>query len=144
MPKIYKYPAKILLKTATEVADMREARYIISELKLACQAQTWGQVVGMAAPQIGISKRVFLALNRPYINPEIIEAYGWRICSEGCYSLEDNKYDYQFSRPNLIVLKWQEYSGEWLTARFSGFEAQVIHHEFDHLEGKLINGENND
>lgn len=101
----------------------------------------WGKMVGLAAPQIGIPKRFFIALYKMYINPEILayskETYHTR---EGCYSLEKNK-EYDVMRYKEIVLRWQDRIGFSHTKKFDGFRAQVIQHEQDHLLGKLCSGQ---
>ena len=104
---------------------------------------TWGKPVGLAAPQVGRNIRVFIALNEVYINPELtpVVESGITVHEEGCYSLEKERYDYKVPRYNEIVLKWQNKKGKWRQERIKGFRAQVIQHEYDHLEGRLCSGQ---
>jgi len=98
----------------------------------------WGSVVGLAAPQIGINKKVFMALDKYYLNAKIT----WfspekEIYEEGCYSLKENKFDYKVNRSKNIKMEWQDYKGKQREGFFMGFQAQVLQHEYDHLLGKL-------
>ena len=96
-----------------------------------------GRAAGLAAPQVGHNIRMFWALDNLYINPEIINRGGTLIlCKEGCYSLEDNKFDYEVERYSHIEMKWQDKKGVWHQTGFGGIRAQVIQHEYDHIEGK--------
>jgi peptide deformylase len=139
------YPDPVLLEVATECHNHEEAQRIVDKLNAVCESVEWGNCVGMAAPQIGISKRIFVAEGVAYINPKITwkPSGGWRTFNEGCYSLEPERYDYEVKRPYGLVLEWTSYDGTLQTKRFNGERAQVIAHEFDHLDGKLCNGETN-
>lgn len=134
---IVKYPNKIL-STKSDVVSIEEAKDIIQQLHNEAKELKWGEVVGLAAPQIGINKRVFLALDKSYINPEITFFHPKKeVKYEGCYSLEENKFDYKVKRSPIIKMKWQDKGGNWHEKRFDGFTAQVLQHEFDHLEGRV-------
>lgn len=104
--------------------------------------------VGIAAPQIGIMKRFFIAMphvdaedeetrDRVYvmINPEITYTEGSQESSEGCLSVPG--YMGLVDRPYRIRIKAQDLEGEWHEYEFEGFEATVFCHEYDHLEGIL-------
>lgn len=134
---IYKYPHKILLTKSTD-ATLEEAKEIIKQLQEEAHSLQWGTVVGLAAPQIGINKNVFLAQDKSYINPQITFFHPHKEKKEeGCYSLEENKFDYKVKRSPSIKMKWQDKGGNWHEKRFDGFTAQVLQHEYDHLQGKL-------
>ena len=97
-------------------------------------ALNWGRPVGLAAPQVGLPIRVFIAEGELYINPEIT----WKTKApevtetEGCYSLgPDNLME--VPRSSSIRLQYQNYKGEYEEKRFNGFHARVIQHELDHL-----------
>lgn len=135
------YPNEILLTPSTDV-DVKEGQEIAELLRKEILSLTWGSCVGLAAPQIGLNKNVFIALKKVYFNPKII----WyspekQILSEGCFSLEKNKYDYKVERHDKIKLSWMNFMGKQREEFFSGFEAEVIQHEYDHLLGKLCCGE---
>ncbi len=104
--------------------------------------------VGIAAPQIGIMKRFFIAMphveaedeeirDRIYymINPEITYTEGTQESSEGCLSVPG--YMGLVDRPYKIRIKAQDLEGEEHKYEFEGFEATVFCHEYDHLEGIL-------
>ncbi|MBR0308640.1 MAG: peptide deformylase [Mogibacterium sp.] len=104
--------------------------------------------VGIAAPQIGIMKRFFIAMphveaedeeirDRIYymINPEITYTEGTQESSEGCLSVPG--YMGLVDRPYKIRIKAQDLEGEEHEYEFEGFEATVFCHEYDHLEGIL-------
>lgn len=107
--------------------------------------------VGLAAPQIGKSLRIFVVdasgnadeepglkdFKKAFINPEIIERYGnFCIINEGCLSLPDIHED--ISRPSFVRIKYQDENMEEHVEEYGGFAARVIQHEYDHLEGILL------
>lgn len=102
--------------------------------------------VGLAAPQIGKSLRIFVVKDknkiRTIINPEVISVStakkrkGKNEIMEGCLSLPN--YYGELKRANLIKLKYQNLKGKEVVEIFGGFSAQIIQHEMDHLEGILF------
>lgn len=138
MIKILKYPNKKLLTPSVPVHSSGEADKILKKLAVAMSEQPWGRVLGFAAPQIGINKRVFIAEGVGYINPVIAwQSRGMGYLKEGCYSLEKDKYDYPVVRSQSIILRWIGTDGAEREQRFNGKHAQIILHEFDHIEGRL-------
>ena len=104
--------------------------------------------VGIAAPQIGIMKRFFIAMphveaedeelrEKIYymINPEITFREGTQESSEGCLSVPG--YMGLVDRPYKIRIKALDLEGEEHEYEFEGFEATVFCHEYDHLDGIL-------
>ena len=104
--------------------------------------------VGIAAPQIGIMKRFFIAMphvesedeeirERIYymINPEITYMEGTQESSEGCLSVPG--YMGLVDRPQKIRIRAQDLDGTEHEYEFEDFEATVFCHEYDHLEGIL-------
>ena len=96
--------------------------------------------VGLAAPQIGIMRRMFVAEPEPervyiFVDPEIITAEGEQEGNEGCLSVPG--YVGTVKRPEKIVIKGKDRYGKEKEYTFEGFEAVVMCHEFDHLEGVL-------
>ena len=107
--------------------------------------------VGLAAPQIGKSLRIFIVDASPFedddpslagfkklfINPEILEEWGeeWMF-SEGCLSFPDLREDIS-RKPNLRIRYYDElfqiHEGE-----YSGIVARIIQHEYDHIEGIVM------
>ncbi len=105
--------------------------------------------IGLAAPQIGISKRIFVvdgssiedddmsSFKKVFINPVIIKEYGdtWEF-EEGCLSIPGIRGG--ISRKSTIELSYFDEKWNKKTETFSGMQARVIQHEYDHLEGKLF------
>ena len=114
--------------------------------------------VGLAAPQIGLSIRLFLVDTKPFsdddslsasdssklknfkktfINPEIIEETGeeWSF-NEGCLSIPGIRED--VIRKNQIKIRFQDENFVEKTEKFDGLIARVIQHEYDHIEGVLF------
>lgn len=107
--------------------------------------------VGLAAPQIGISKRLFIidstpmyddedkheALKSVFINPQKLLEEGeiWKY-EEGCLSIPNVTGD--VPRPSSIRLRYRDENFEIHEEVFDGMNARVIQHEYDHLEGILF------
>jgi peptide deformylase len=104
--------------------------------------------VGIAAPQIGIMKRFFIAMphvdaedeekrEKIYymINPEITYREGTQESSEGCLSVPG--YMGLVDRPMKIRIRATDLDGKEQEYEFEGFEATVFCHEYDHLDGVL-------
>lgn len=100
--------------------------------------------VGLAAPQVGIMKRIFVALPYPeqeepevyvMINPEILETEGSQESSEGCLSVPG--YMGLVDRPQRVKVRYMDINGETVEDEFEDFAATVICHENDHLDGIL-------
>ncbi|HKQ04717.1 MAG TPA: peptide deformylase [Blastocatellia bacterium] len=142
--ELIKYPNPILFKKSAPVEITKEVRDFVDEMFAFMKGElTWGEPVGLAAPQVGHNVRIFIALKQVYINPELtpVEEAGTTVYEEGCYSLEKERYDYKVRRYNEILLRWQNRKGKWRQERIKGFRAQVIQHEYDHLEGRLCSGQ---
>lgn len=104
--------------------------------------------VGLAAPQVGVLQR-FLVMIDPdtntvfkMLNPKIISRSD-KICTmeEGCLSVlgPDNLPVYSnVSRPESVVVEWNDENGTHSTAEMSGLPARVVQHETDHLDGVLF------
>lgn len=137
MSKLLKYPNEILSSKSEDVS-FNDAVIIDKELREEMKNLKWGIPVGLAAPQIGHNKRVFVAMDKTYINPRITFRSPQKIeYMEGCYSLKEDKFDYKVARSYLIKMEWLDIRGKKRNGTFKGFDAQVIQHEYDHLEGKL-------
>ena len=96
--------------------------------------------VGLAAPQVGILRRVFLVdvgaeENEivEFINPEIIETDGEQVGPEGCLSVP-GKYGL-VKRPYYAKVRAQDRFGEWYEAEGEDLTARCFCHELDHLDG---------
>lgn len=99
------------------------------------------QGVGLAAPQIGLSKRLFV-LQEPegpemcLINPEIVEMDGREEGEEGCLSMPGIYA--MVPRATRIVVRAQDVRGEPFDVEATDFLARIIQHEHDHLDGILF------
>ena len=116
---------------------------ILSQM-LECMYKNNG--IGLAAPQVGILKRLVVVdcsdknnIKKPIklINPEIIKSSSEiSEFEEGCLSLP-TQYA-KVKRPAEIIVKFQNIAGVFCEESFSGIEATCIQHEVDHLDGKLF------
>jgi peptide deformylase len=100
--------------------------------------------VGLAAPQIGIGKRIAVIditfkedpdAKLVLINPEIIKKEGKQTSSEGCLSLPD--FREEVTRANRVTVRAQNVEGEWFEHTGEALMARALLHETEHLQGKL-------
>lgn len=99
------------------------------------------QGVGLAAPQIGLCRRLFIMhldedMIIEAINPEIIQTKGKQRVLEGCLSCPD-KWGY-VTRPMKARLRAQDRNGNWFECDFTELGAQCVCHENDHLDGHIF------
>ncbi len=98
------------------------------------------QGVGLAAPQVGFLKRVFVIDNNGKIieavNPQISKKLGKQRDPEGCLSCP-GEFGY-VTRARHCTLKAQDRNGKWFEVSLSNLSARCAQHEYDHLEGKLF------
>ena len=117
-----------------EEADLPVAQDLIDTLKA-----NLDRCVGMAANMIGERKRIIAIAKGPMIvvmiNPEILSAFGEYETEEGCLSLEGKR---KTKRYRSIRLKWQDMQMQEHIGILDGFQAQIVQHEIDHCNGKLI------
>jgi peptide deformylase len=97
--------------------------------------------VGLAAPQIAQSIRVFVAEYEDrkvaIFNPEIIKAEGEEPGSEGCLSIPGYVGD-NIRRATKIIVKGQDVRGKPIRVNAEGWFARILQHEIDHLDGILF------
>lgn len=130
----------ILEKTAKPVKEMSEKIKILIEDMLDTMYEAQG--VGLAAPQVGILKRVVVIDVTPegdspiiLINPEIIEADGEQVGDEGCLSVPGKAG--RVTRPNRVKVRALNENMEEFEIEGEGLLARAFCHEIDHLDGKL-------
>lgn len=108
--------------------------------------------LGLAAPQIGINKRIIVFRNKGFnekgqinsendynvlINPRITQLRGEEVsASEGCLSCPEIKVE--VNRFPEIKIRAYDLNGRKISKRYTDFLARIVQHEIDHLEGKLI------
>jgi peptide deformylase len=100
--------------------------------------------VGLAAPQIGISKRIAVIdvtfkedpnAKLVLVNPEIVHTEGKQKGSEGCLSIPD--FREPVTRPMRVTVKAQDATGRWYEKTGEEMLARAFMHETDHLNGRL-------
>ncbi len=94
--------------------------------------------IGLAAPQVGISKRLFVmsidGVERACFNPEIAQASAdLTEYAEGCLSFPGEEC--KIKRPSAVSVRYQTTDGSWKQERLNGLEARCFMHELDHLDG---------
>lgn len=143
---IYERGEEILSKKCKSVKEITPRIMQLCEDMVETMKEADG--VGLAAPQVGVMKRVFVAMphvesedeeivGKVYymINPEITYTEGEQESSEGCLSVPG--YMGLVDRPMKIGVKAMDLDGKVKEYEFEGFEATVMCHENDHLNGIL-------
>ena len=97
--------------------------------------------VGLAAPQVGVLRRVCVVLDEEdqlieLVNPEIIRTEGEQTGLEGCLSVP-GKWGI-VTRPNRVRVRAQDRDGDWFEAEAEGLTARAFCHEIEHLDGHLF------
>ena len=146
---IYAYGQPVLKKVAKPIPpDYPELEQLIADM---WETMEEANGVGLAAPQIGRSIRLFvidstlmqeegeesLGVRRVFINAEILEEAGrdWSY-GEGCLSIPDITGDVE--RPEEVTIRYQDEAFATHTETFDGMNARVIQHEYDHIDGILF------
>ncbi|MBQ7668124.1 MAG: peptide deformylase [Clostridia bacterium] len=130
---------ELLRKKSREVTEINDKiRETLSDMQ---ETMLKNDGVGIAAPQIGILKRMIVVMKTEkeilkLINPEIVEMSGEAVDYEGCLSVK--KKSVKVKRPTKIKVRAQDEYGNKLEFVAEDFFARVICHEVDHLEGILI------
>ena len=153
---ILAYGDPVLRKEAEPIsADYPELEELIQNM---WETMYGANGVGLAAPQVGHSIRLFMVDTQPFaededftpeeqeqlkgfkkvfINAEVVEETGEKwIFNEGCLSIPDIRED--VSRKDTITLNYFDENFKEHTEIFSGLLARVIQHEYDHIEGVLF------
>lgn len=140
--KVIHYPDPRLRKVSAEVTTFDESLKALTDRMFTLMREHRG--VGLAAPQVGINVRLFVInpTGKPeddaiYINPVLSEADGEEEGEEGCLSI-----------PTLQVNVWRsktmridacDLAGNPFSQTATGYLARIWQHEFDHLNGTMIN-----
>ena len=137
---VLKKLAQEIVKEEVDVAELAQDMF---------ETMYNAQGIGLAAPQIGKSIRMFIADASPledeeigdwkqvFINPEIIEEFGddWAF-EEGCLSIPNIRED--VIRPEKLKIHYFDENWNEFTEEFEGMQARIIQHEFDHIDGILF------
>lgn len=137
--EIVKVGNDVLRRKSRRITDINEEILeVIQDLKDTLYA---GDGVGLAAPQIGVLKRVFIIDLRDgsdpliLLNPKIIKKIGKHEDIEGCLSYPG--YQGTVVRPRRVVVSGMNEKGRLVQYEAEGFMARAICHETDHLDGIL-------
>ncbi|NMA08829.1 MAG: peptide deformylase [Clostridiales bacterium] len=128
-----------LLKRAREVTECDARLATLLDDMLATLHKSGG--VGLAAPQVGVLRRVVI-IEPPeqppleLVNPEIIESEGSEEGQEGCLSVP-NVWGI-VARPTKVTCRAQTREGKHFTFSATGYAARIVCHETDHLDGILF------
>jgi peptide deformylase len=136
--EITEYPEKVLGKIGEPVTEFGE------ELEKLCkdmfETMYEAEGVGLAAPQINLSLRLFVMdcedIKLVAANPEIIKREGEQSSPEGCLSI--GKFPAVVVRAQKATLRAQNLKGEWFEREAEGYAARCFQHETDHCDGKLF------
>ncbi|MCM8815890.1 MAG: peptide deformylase [Candidatus Omnitrophica bacterium] len=139
--RIRKYGAEVLRKPSKNVSDFgKKTQTLFRDLE-----ETLEKVggLGLAAPQIGVNLRAFVALDKEkgkifkIVNPEIVFVDSETVIDmEGCLSFPE--IFFAIPRPKRVVVKGYTDSGKSITIEASDILARCFAHEIDHLNGVLI------
>lgn len=140
---IVKYGDPVLETPAVPVVEFgrNELRTLVDDMFESMYA---AHGVGLAAPQIGISKRIAVIdvtfkedpdAMLVLINPEITRVEGRQRGSEGCLSIPEFRED--VTRASRVTVRAQDVEGNWFEHSGEGLLARALLHETDHLNGKL-------
>ena len=145
---IYLYGQPVLRKEAEEIENTPELNQFIADM---FETLTQAEGCGLAAPQVGKPWRLFVidadelaedypeckGFKKVFINPEMIEE-SEETCSysEGCLSLPGISEN--VVRPTTIKINYQDENFVEHEEEFTGFQARIIQHEYDHLEGHVF------
>ena len=135
---IVKEGDQVLRKNCREVTDFNDRLHVLlDDMK---ETLVVADGAGLAAPQVGILKRVaIVSVDEEYyeiVNPVIIEAEGEQTGPEGCLSVP-GIYG-SVSRPMKVTVKAQDRYGKEFTVSGEGLLARAFCHEIDHLDGILF------
>ena len=147
---IYIYGSEVLRAKAEDI-DLNDKEYISNLVKDLKETLAHADGCGLAAPQIGVSKRALIVdgtgmvdvydylkdLKRTMINPVIIEeSEDENVYSEGCLSIPGIYGDVK--RPASITVEYYNEDGEKVTEKFDKFACRMVQHEMSHLDGDMF------
>jgi peptide deformylase len=140
---IVKYGDSVLGKVAQEITGFDSTLRSLADEMFEIMYAARG--VGLAAPQIGVSSRIFVmdttggqetARKVVVINPVIEVAEGEQQDAEGCLSVPGFSFDIR--RPGHVIVRGQDVNGSDIRLDVTGLEARCVSHEIDHLNGRLL------
>jgi peptide deformylase len=141
--EVVKWPDPVLAKPGEKVTVFDAKLKKLTEEMF--ESMYVAQGIGLAAPQIAISKRITVidvsfkknpADRIVLINPEIVEREGKQVEEEGCLSLPEIRE--KVSRAAKVKVRAQDVTGKWFEMEGEELLGRAIHHEIDHLDGVLF------
>jgi peptide deformylase len=139
--RITVYPDPRLRQACAPVEEFDERTAALAKRML--ELMTEGNGVGLAGPQAGICRRIFVANptgepgdDHVYINPELFDLTGSVEAEEGCLSLPDIRVNVR--RARVCCIRAQDVTGKVFEQQGEGLIARIWQHETDHLDGRLI------
>lgn len=143
------YGSPMLRKVAKDIdRDFKDLNKLIEDMYETMEASDG---IGLAAPQIGKSIRIFVidaspmaeddpgleGFKKVFINPQIVDEKGdkWGFV-EGCLSLPEIREEVQ--RPSAVTIEYVDENFEPHKETYDGIKARIIQHEYDHLDGVLF------
>ncbi len=138
------FPAPILREAAEPIEQVDDGiRRLLDDMLETMRAAPG---VGLAAPQVGLSRRIFVMdpardgeepYPRFFINPEILQlGPATRVYEEGCLSLPGIYAE--VSRPSTVLMRYVDREGKSIEEWLEGHAATVAQHELDHLNGVMF------
>ena len=140
-PKFLIHPDK-RLKRIAEPIDFERSTHamrmqIVRKMNNALGGTTYGQRLGIAAPQIGINKRVIIVRGNVMFNPTWHPSKApMSTITEGCYSVP--KKMYQVERASYGWAEWLDINGRPMRDKLRDLPAIVFQHEIQHLDGQCL------
>lgn len=140
---ILQYPDERLRKLSPPVEQLDEGDEALIDDMIETMYAAPG--VGLAAPQVGVLKRILVidttVGKKPesllvMINPEILSSEGEKTEEEGCLSIPD--FTAEVTRAETVEVGYESREGEQVTLRADGLLSKAIQHEMDHLNGMLF------
>ena len=146
--KIVRSGNEILRKKSRPVKAIdKKILKLIQDLSETLAIQKEPEGVGLAACQVGVNLQIFVMMDkgkiRPIVNPKVISTSKAKLSTqkkgsimEGCLSLPN--YYAPLSRSKTVTIRYSNPQGKITTETFTGFEAQIVQHEIDHLNGVMF------
>ena len=141
--KILKYPDPVLSRPGEPITEFdAELRKLIADMFETTYAE---QGIGLAAPQVGVSKRltvIDLSMGKNpkdkliIVNPEIISSEGKQYEEEGCLSFPDIRE--KVARAAKVRIRAQDERGKWFEMDGDELLSRCFQHEIDHVDGMLF------
>lgn len=144
---IVMYGDPVLRQRAKDIAPATDIKQLVEDMYETLDAANG---IGLAAPQIGKSIRLFIVdgtgledesgmetFKKVFVNPEMIEELGipWEF-EEGCLSIPNIRE--KISRKGQLKIRYFDENWNEFEEEYDGMKARIIQHEYDHIEGKMF------